>query len=195
MRDDRVKESLLHSCDACCWLLRRCDCRSGYTGHNCELDIDDCSTNLCQHDGRCVDGVNSYTCQCVGGFEGRHCEVAPQRPIEYPQSSACQRHDCQNGGQCYQPSDSDEYVCSCPPGFDGKKCEKLRSVSFDDSDAFVQLPSLDVAREVNVTIVMATRRSEGVVLYQGFDQHVAVELFRGRIRYGTSCNLHDCTCT
>ena len=163
----------------CCF---RCECRSGFSGKNCELDVDDCVDSLCQNEAKCVDAINSYSCQCVGGFEGRYCEVAPQRPIEYPQSSACQRHDCQNGGLCYQPRDSNEYICTCPPGYDGKKCEKLRSVSFVDGDAFAQLPSLDVTRRVNVTIVMATHRDEGVVLYQGYDQHVAVEIFRGRIR-------------
>ena len=29
---------------------------------------------------------------------------------------------------------------------------------------------------------MSTKSTQGVILYQGFDQHIAVEIFRGRVR-------------
>lgn len=31
-------------------------------------------------------------------------------------------------------------------------------------------------------MIVSTTKSKGVILYQGFDQHVAVEIFRGRVR-------------
>ena len=37
---------------------------SGFTGENCEVNIDDCVNNVCQNGGTCVDGVNTYTCTC-----------------------------------------------------------------------------------------------------------------------------------
>ena len=37
-------------------------------------DIDDCASNLCVN-GACVDGVNSYTCNCNPGYSGIHCET------------------------------------------------------------------------------------------------------------------------
>ncbi|MFE8596283.1 LamG-like jellyroll fold domain-containing protein [Archangium violaceum] len=35
----------------------------------------DCSPNPCQNGGTCVDGVNSYTCQCPSGWTGTNCET------------------------------------------------------------------------------------------------------------------------
>ena len=37
-------------------------------------DIDECGSLPCQPNGKCIDGVNSYTCQCNSGYEGKHCE-------------------------------------------------------------------------------------------------------------------------
>ncbi|KAI8511720.1 hypothetical protein Bbelb_108200 [Branchiostoma belcheri] len=34
-----------------------------------------CSGVTCQNGGTCVDGVNSYRCDCVSGYEGDHCEI------------------------------------------------------------------------------------------------------------------------
>ena len=36
--------------------------------------------------------------------------------------------------------------------------------------------------KANITLVFGTKRQSGVILYHGFDQHAAVELFRGRVR-------------
>jgi hypothetical protein len=37
-------------------------------------DIDDCSPSPCENGGTCIDEVDSYTCQCVPGFDGDNCE-------------------------------------------------------------------------------------------------------------------------
>ncbi|WAR08688.1 FBP1-like protein, partial [Mya arenaria] len=39
----------------------------------CE-DINECLSNLCKNGATCVDEVNSYTCQCVDGYDGTFCE-------------------------------------------------------------------------------------------------------------------------
>ena len=36
-------------------------------------DIDDCSSSPCDNGGTCVDGVNSYLCECLPGFNGTNC--------------------------------------------------------------------------------------------------------------------------
>lgn len=40
----------------------------GYTGRNCETDIDECMTTVgaCLNGGRCQDAVNNFTCDCAG---------------------------------------------------------------------------------------------------------------------------------
>ena len=37
------------------------------------LDIDDCSSSPCDNGGTCTDGVNSYLCECLPGFNGTNC--------------------------------------------------------------------------------------------------------------------------
>ena len=37
-------------------------------------DIDECDPNPCQNGGTCNDGINSYKCECVSGFNGTNCE-------------------------------------------------------------------------------------------------------------------------
>ena len=41
---------------------------------------------------------------------------------------------------------------------------------------------LSVVPNANVTIEFASNHDNGILLYTGNDQHLAVELFRGRIR-------------
>ena len=37
-------------------------------------DIDDCVGQPCINRGVCVDGINSYTCNCVDGYDAKNCE-------------------------------------------------------------------------------------------------------------------------
>ncbi len=40
------------------------------------IDIEDCSADLCQNGGTCLDGINSYFCTCAEGWTGQHCETS-----------------------------------------------------------------------------------------------------------------------
>lgn len=48
-------------------------CRPGFRGKDCDVNIDDCVQNLCQNNGSCIDGINSYTCDCSPQFSGQFC--------------------------------------------------------------------------------------------------------------------------
>ena len=38
-------------------------------------DIDDCVNHTCANGGLCVDGVNSYSCNCTAGYTGDQCQT------------------------------------------------------------------------------------------------------------------------
>ena len=47
-----------------------CDCNPGYTGKDCEVDIDDClgvgGSSHCNGNGRHI--INYFICECYPGF-------------------------------------------------------------------------------------------------------------------------------
>jgi|EP01047_Picozoa_sp_COSAG01_P016797 hypothetical protein len=64
-----------------------CSCPAGYTGTDCELNVDDCLSSPCQNSGVCADGVNQFQCVCASGFSGDLCAQgsgnSPSPPSTY----------------------------------------------------------------------------------------------------------------
>ena len=54
----------------------RCDCSPGFTGKNCDININECLNNPCQNNGTCVDKINDYECQCTADWGGKNCNVS-----------------------------------------------------------------------------------------------------------------------
>ena len=79
---------------------------------NCETKIDNCVGDPCQNNGTCVDGINSFTCSCGGGFSGDICET---------NVDDCIGVICQNAGTCHDAINN--YICNCPCEFSGRNCE------------------------------------------------------------------------
>ena len=51
-----------------------CTCATGWTGTNCDENIDDCADDPCDNGGTCGDLVSGYACTCATGFSGKSCE-------------------------------------------------------------------------------------------------------------------------
>uniref|UniRef100_M3XL08 Slit guidance ligand 3 n=3 Tax=Latimeria chalumnae TaxID=7897 RepID=M3XL08_LATCH len=156
----------------------RCECLSGYIGKHCEIDNDDCLSNKCRHGAECVDAVDGYTCVCPRGFSGLFCENIP--PMVLLQTSPCDNYDCQNGAQCIVVQN--EPVCRCLSGFAGPKCEKLITVNFVGKDSYVELFNAKIRPQANISLQVATDKDNGILLYKGDNDPLALELYQGHVR-------------
>ena len=82
----------------------------GFTGNQCQINIDDCNINgkhLCQNGGRCVDGVNTYTCDCPPNYTGAYC-------TEDVDECSLNENVCLNGATCTNTNGN--YSCICVNG-------------------------------------------------------------------------------
>ena len=102
-------------------------------------DTDDCQPNPCKNNGVCVDGIDSYTCDCPHGFIGANCSISmlsifqdnrnfnmfikpPWSIISFTLDiDDCKGKSCDNGGTCIDGIAS--FQCKCPVGFTGLACE------------------------------------------------------------------------
>ncbi|XP_021348029.1 signal peptide, CUB and EGF-like domain-containing protein 1 [Mizuhopecten yessoensis] len=72
---------------------------------------DDCILDPC-NGHKCIDGLNTFTCQCSDGYTGNTCQIPP----DY-----CKNHKCEHGATCHNLLTN--YTCSCLTGFKGQFCE------------------------------------------------------------------------
>ncbi|XP_045782105.1 protein slit [Maniola jurtina] len=175
-----------------------CSCPKGYSGQNCTINADDCINHMCQNGATCVDGLDEYRCACTPGYAGRYCEAAPHAALG---TSPCAHHDCVHG-VCYLAVHDDimmdrpllappaDYLCKCAPGYSGRLCEYLTSLTFNHNDSLVELEPLRTVPQANVTLVFSTKQLHGVLMYFGDNEHLAVELFNGRIRISYDVGNH-----
>nr|XP_039333568.1 cadherin EGF LAG seven-pass G-type receptor 3 isoform X2 [Saimiri boliviensis boliviensis] len=125
------------------WQTFSCTCRPGYYGAGC---VDACLLNPCQNQGSCrhlPGDPHGYTCDCVGGYFGHHCEyrMDQQCPRGWWGSPTCGPCNCdvhkgfdpncnKTNGQChckefhYRPRGSDSCLpCDCyPVGSTSRSC-------------------------------------------------------------------------
>ncbi|XP_061840387.2 slit homolog 2 protein isoform X2 [Nerophis lumbriciformis] len=157
----------------------KCECTPGYVGEHCETDHNDCDENKCQNGAQCIDAVDGYTCVCPEGYSGLFCDVPP--PMVLPRTSPCDNHDCLNGAQCVVVATT-EPRCQCLQGYEGERCQTLVSVNFVDRRSYLQLPADLLSPQTNISLQIATDEDSGVLLYKGDNDHIAMELYRGRLR-------------
>lgn len=102
--------------------LFSCECKSGFTGFDCGVNINDCDDDSCMNGGICIDGVNSFTCDCPHTFTGTYCEEEIGARKLQPHYQHCHQR-------------FGKKICSCSPGYWGEDCE--RSVVSDILDVMM----------------------------------------------------------
>uniref|UniRef100_A0A8C5NJJ1 von Willebrand factor D and EGF domains n=1 Tax=Junco hyemalis TaxID=40217 RepID=A0A8C5NJJ1_JUNHY len=116
-----------------------CVCVAGFEGDLCQVNTDDCKLNQCGI-GRCVDGINSYYCECPhelqvgenkGDFFPEENGISDSHNVlkchfHFPYSllffllclSARCRQPCGKNMECVAPN-----ICKCKPGYAGHNCQ------------------------------------------------------------------------
>ena len=108
-----------------------CECAAalGYEGDLCEVDVDECVNDPCEHDSICSDSntdilvaVGAYACACTTGYTGTNC---------HDDVDECESGDrvrpygpCWNEGNCTDSTDSSSiaagaFNCTCAFGWGG----------------------------------------------------------------------------
>lgn len=59
----------------CAFLIANDRCPHGFEGEGCSVNTDDCVGNHCLNNSTCIDGINTYTCECPPQFTGPFCSV------------------------------------------------------------------------------------------------------------------------
>ncbi|XP_060076672.1 uncharacterized protein LOC132556307 [Ylistrum balloti] len=108
------------TCEAFGSVRRQCICPPGFTGDNCETNINECDLNPkgCMYNGTCIDKDNGYDCQCRLGFTQDRCQV----PNDFCTTDPCLNAECYNDYVNYKS------VCVCHDGYqldNNGKCTKI----------------------------------------------------------------------
>uniref|UniRef100_A0A8C9UBQ6 Notch receptor 3 n=1 Tax=Scleropages formosus TaxID=113540 RepID=A0A8C9UBQ6_SCLFO len=90
-----------------------CTCRSGFTGSNCQYEVNECDTRPCLNGGVCQDGLEAFHCTCPKGYTGNRCQVV----VDWCRLS----NPCKNGGRCRKQDAS--FTCDCTGGWSGRYCD------------------------------------------------------------------------
>ncbi|KAM0736234.1 Protein kinase C-binding protein NELL1 [Formica fusca] len=97
----------------------RCSCRRGYIGNSCELDLDECASDLhrCHQSSTCFNMPGWYYCRCKSGYRSAlHDSTQGTQCLDIDECNDLtieRRHTCHPTAKCINTEGS--YECVCPP--------------------------------------------------------------------------------
>lgn len=120
----------------------KCACEPGWTGPNCEQNVDDCAEEPCLVGAKCTDLINDFRCDCPSGFTGKRC---------HEKVDQCSGNPCGKNGLCVDRSF--DFECICKPGWRGERCNQTM-------DACSTNPCLNNGECINLAAVRAGLEQE-----------------------------------
>ncbi|XP_059160834.1 multiple epidermal growth factor-like domains protein 10 [Physella acuta] len=109
-----------------------CQCKSGWSGTNCDKDVDEClqNTKICPSHSHCNNTEGSFDCVCdeFYFFSNNKCEACEEN---YYGPNCTLRCVCNTSNHEFCTKQGKEYVCSCDKGFE-KKCNSCACEDIDE---------------------------------------------------------------
>ncbi|KAG9346148.1 hypothetical protein JZ751_007966 [Albula glossodonta] len=165
-----------------------CLCAPFYTGEMCEEMEDVCGPgqNPCHYLSTCVITATGPRCMCAAGYGGDDCGM------DY---NDCEDNHCQNGARCIDEING--YSCTCPEGYSGQLCEvpPMPHSLCDLAECQNGAPCVERSGRAlcqclpgfggphcEKLISVSTAEDNGILLYNGDNDHIAVELYEGHVK-------------
>lgn len=120
----------------------RCVCEPGWTGPNCDQNIDDCAEEPCLMGAKCIDLLNDFVCECPVGFSGKRC---------HEKVDQCSDDPCGQNGLCVDRLFG--FECICKPGWRGERCNQTL-------DACLTNPCLNSGECINLAAIRSANQQE-----------------------------------
>ncbi|KAL4239882.1 Calcium ion binding [Mactra antiquata] len=91
----------------------RCICPNGYSGKNCQTNVNECANNPCVN-GECIDDIGFYTCDCDDKYSGTNCNI----PVNNCSPNPCS----EQGTESCNSIPGVGFTCNCRSGWEGETC-------------------------------------------------------------------------
>ncbi|KAL5022311.1 hypothetical protein ScPMuIL_001466 [Solemya velum] len=95
-----------------------CVCLAGFTGKQCQIQLNYCEFNSCHNNATCVEMGDNYRCNCMEGYTGQQCDI---------DIDECSYSPCQHGSSCLDLLA--DYQCYCNHGYHGRDCQYFSECS------------------------------------------------------------------